>query len=85
MVTGPYEIPNAQVDSYAIYTNNVSGGAFHGSGGPQAAFAAESQMKVALRLLNMLRESSHLTTQTAMPAGVSMPAVITRGADEAAW
>jgi CO/xanthine dehydrogenase Mo-binding subunit len=44
MVTGPYEIPNAHVDSYAVTTNNVPGGAFRGFGGPQGAFVAESQM-----------------------------------------
>src|SRR5690606_23914847 len=77
MVSGPYEIPNARVDSYAVYTNNVPGGAFRGFGGPQGAFAAECQMNklavllemdpVELRIKNSLRDGSYLTTQTEMP------------------
>ena len=43
-VAGPYEVPNAWIDSYAVYTNNVPGGAFRGFGAPQGAFAAEGQM-----------------------------------------
>lgn len=95
MATGPYEIPNAAIDSYAVYTNNVPGGAFRGFGGPQGAFAAESQMNkladalnidsVDLRLRNSLREGSILTTQTPMPPGVTMPQVISRCAEEAGW
>ncbi|HZD11613.1 MAG TPA: molybdopterin cofactor-binding domain-containing protein, partial [Candidatus Binatia bacterium] len=95
MVSGPYEIPNAHVDSYAVYTNNVPGGAFRGFGGPQGAFAAESQMNklaellgmdpVELRLKNSLREGSEFITQTMMPAGVSLPQVLERCAQEASW
>jgi len=95
MVTGPYEIPNAQVDSYAVTTNNIPGGAFRGFGGPQGAFAAECQMNklaealgidpVELRLKNVLREGSLLTTQTPIPPGVSMAEVIEACAAEAGW
>jgi CO/xanthine dehydrogenase Mo-binding subunit len=38
MCTGPYDIPNVKVDSYAVYTNNIPGGAFRGFGGPQGRF-----------------------------------------------
>src|SRR5262249_21680917 len=41
MCTGPYVFPNAKVDAYTAYTNNVPAGAFRGFGGPQGAFAAE--------------------------------------------
>ncbi len=41
MCTGPYDIPNVKVDSYAVYTNNLPNGAFRGFGGPQGAFEAE--------------------------------------------
>ncbi|VAW38673.1 Xanthine dehydrogenase, molybdenum binding subunit, partial [hydrothermal vent metagenome] len=88
MVTGPYEIPNAHLDSYAISTNNVPGGAFRGFGGPQGAFAAETQMNklaealnmspVEIRLKNMLRDGSMLTVQTPMPTGVSLAEVVQR-------
>ncbi|MHA2370812.1 MAG: xanthine dehydrogenase family protein molybdopterin-binding subunit, partial [Candidatus Hodarchaeales archaeon] len=41
---GPYAIPNARVDSYAIATNTVPCGAFRGFGSPQILFACETQM-----------------------------------------
>lgn len=34
-VAGPYELPNAWIDSYAVYTNNTPAGAFRGFGSPQ--------------------------------------------------
>jgi len=90
---GPYEVPNAHIDSHAVYTNAVPGGAFRGFGGPQAAFAAESQMNrlaealgidpVEIRRRNALHDGSIGITQTVMPAGVTMPQVIERCAAEA--
>ena len=95
MVTGPYEIPNAHIDSYAITTNNVPGGAFRGFGGPQGAFAAENQMNklaemlgidpVELRLKNILTDGSLLTVQTPMPKGVSLTEVIETCAERVGW
>jgi CO/xanthine dehydrogenase Mo-binding subunit len=95
MVTGPYVIPNAHVDSYAVTTNNVPGGAFRGFGGPQGAFACESQMNklaealeidpVELRLRNVLREGSITTTQSPIPQGVSIAEVVEKCAAEAGW
>ena len=41
---GPYRIPNVSVESWAVYTNKVKGGAFRGFGNPQVTFAAESQL-----------------------------------------
>ena len=43
---GPYEVPNAKVDCYALYTNNPPAGAYRGFGAPQAHFAAETQMDI---------------------------------------
>ncbi len=95
MCTGPYEIPNVKVDSCAVYTNNIPGGAFRGFGGPQGAFAAESQMNrlaealgmdpVEIRLRNVLREGSLLSVGTALPPGVSIPQVVEECAREAGW
>lgn len=85
-VAGAYEIPNARIDSVAVYTNNVPGGAFRGFGAPQGCFAAEGQMnKLAdalgmdpfeIRRRNALREGSIGITQTEMPPGVTLPEVI---------
>lgn len=95
MVTGPYEIPHAEIDSYAITTNNVPGGAFRGFGGPQGAFVAENQMNklaealgidpVEIRLKNVLRDGSLLTTQTPIPTTVTIAEVIEACAQSAAW
>ncbi|MBI5053328.1 MAG: xanthine dehydrogenase family protein [Chloroflexi bacterium] len=95
MVTGPYEIPNVKVDSYTVLTNNIPGGAFRGFGGPQGAFAAESQMDklaaklgldpVEIRARNTIREGSILSVGTPLPKGVSMPQVMEKGAEEAGW
>jgi len=95
MVSGPYAVPNAKIDSYAVYTNNVPGGAFRGFGGPQGAFAAENQMNklavaldmdpVELRLKNVLRDGVLSVTQTPFPKGVTMPQVIEQCAESANW
>jgi CO/xanthine dehydrogenase Mo-binding subunit len=95
MCTGPYEIPNVKVDSYAVYTNNAVTGAFRGFGGPQGAFAAETQMNrlaealgmdpVEIRLRNVLREGDLLSVGTPLPKGVSMAQVIETCAEKAGW
>jgi CO/xanthine dehydrogenase Mo-binding subunit len=86
LCTGPYEIPNVKVDSYAVYTNNMVTGAFRGFGGPQGAFEAETQMNrlaealgmgpFEIRRKNVLQEGSLLSVGTPLPRGVSMPQVI---------
>jgi CO/xanthine dehydrogenase Mo-binding subunit len=95
MCTGPYEIENVKVDSYAVYTNNIPGGAFRGFGGPQGAFAAEVQMNrlaealrmdpVEIRSRNVLHEGDLLSVGTPLPEGVSMPQVLEQCALAAGW
>ena len=95
MCTGPYEIPNVKVDSYAVYTNNIPGGAFRGFGGPQGAFAAEMQMNrlaealeldpVEFRLHNILQEGSLLSVGTPLPKGVSLSRVVEECARASGW
>jgi CO/xanthine dehydrogenase Mo-binding subunit len=50
---GPYEVPNARVECYAMYTNNPPAGAYRGFGAPQAHFAAETQMDILAEKLGM--------------------------------
>jgi len=93
--TGPYEIPHVAVDTYAVYTNNVSGAAFRGFGGPQGHFAAESQMDrlaealgtdpVEIRLKNVLTDEKLLTTGTPIPGGVGLTETIIAAARAAGW
>ncbi len=83
---GPYRIPNVAIDSDAIVTNNVPGGAFRGFGSPQALFIAESQMNklaealgmdpVALRRKNALRDGDITVNGCVIPSGCSMVEVI---------
>ena len=94
-VSGAYLVPNARVDSRAVYTNAPPGGAFRGFGGPQGAFVAEMQMNklaaltgldpVEIRRRNVLTEGSVGITGTEMPAGVSIGEVVEACALEAAW
>lgn len=94
-VSGPYEIPNARIDSHAVYTNAPPGGAFRGFGGPQGIFVAEMQMNklaalsgidpVELRRRNVLTDGATGITGTEMPAGVSLGEVLEACADEADW
>lgn len=94
-VTGPYEIPNIQVDTLGAITNNIPTGAFRGFGGPQGVMAAEGQMNrlaealsmdpVELRARNVFHEGSILSVGTPLPAGVSMPQVLEHCAAESFW
>ncbi len=91
---GPYELPNAAIDTHVVYTNATPGGAFRGFGAPQAAFAVECQVNklaealgmdpIDIRRINTLREGSPSIAHTPMPAGVTMPEVIEACAHAAA-
>jgi CO/xanthine dehydrogenase Mo-binding subunit len=95
MCTGPYEIPNVKVDAYSVYTNHIPGGAFRGFGGPQAAFACETQMNklaqalgldaVELRARNVLTEGALLSVGTPLPRGVTIGKVVEKCAEHAGW
>jgi CO/xanthine dehydrogenase Mo-binding subunit len=93
--TGPYEFPNVRVNTYAVYTNNVPGGAFRGFGGPQGHFAAEMQMNklaqalgispVEIRLKNILDDQKLLSVGTPLPGGVSLRQVVEEAARAGGW
>ncbi len=95
MISGPYDIQNSQIDTYAVHTNNIPTGAFRGFGAPQACFAIEGAINklaaaididpVELRLRSVFREGSYLSVGTPLPAGVSMPQVIEAAARESYW
>jgi xanthine dehydrogenase molybdenum-binding subunit len=51
--TGPYNVPNARIDCYAMYTNNVPSGAFRGFGVTQSAFAVEQNMDMLAEALGI--------------------------------
>jgi CO/xanthine dehydrogenase Mo-binding subunit len=78
---GPYNTPNALIESLSVYTNNPPCGAMRGFGAVQTCFAAEAQMDklaaaldidpIELRLLNALKPGDVLPT--GQPITGSMP------------
>src|SRR5437870_643515 len=50
---GPYRIPHVLSDSYSVYTNTVPATAFRGFGGPQVAFAYETQLDMIAQRLSI--------------------------------
>ncbi len=80
--TGPYEIPNVDVEVLEVYTNHVFRGAMRGFGTPQAAFASEAQLDLhaealgldplEIRLRNALRNGSTIGTGQVLEAGVGL-------------
>jgi CO/xanthine dehydrogenase Mo-binding subunit len=52
-ILGPYRYPHLKVNSYCIYTNTVSASSFRSIGGPQTAWATESQMDIIARKLGL--------------------------------
>ena len=69
-ILGPYRYPNLKINSYCIYTNTVSAASFRSIGGPQTAWATESQLDiiaeklgidpVELRLKNLVKKGEEL-------------------------
>ena len=95
MVIGPYHIPNVNVQSRAVYTNNLPFGAFRGFGGPQACFAIEMQINklsqklgmdpVELRLRNTIKEGQLTSVRSPLPKGVSIDKVIKTCSEKTNW
>ena len=88
--TGPYEVPNVDIEASCVYTNNPFSGAMRGFGTPQMAFACESQMDlvaqavnispVEMRRRNILQKGSITATQQKLHASVGIGKTL-----EAAW
>jgi xanthine dehydrogenase D subunit len=72
-VAGAYDVPNAQIDGFAAYTNNPPTGAMRGFGAVQACYGVESNMDKLARALNMdpleLRIRNAMQTGTVLPTG----------------
>ena len=87
---GPYECPNADIDSYVVYTNNPPCGAMRGFGAVQTCFAYEAQMDKLAAAAGLdpveLRQRNAMDTGTVMPTGQVMngPAPVHRLLEELA-
>jgi xanthine dehydrogenase D subunit len=74
---GPYDVPNARLDAYVVYTNNPPCGAMRGFGAVQVAIGHEAQMDklaaalemdpVELRIRNAMQPGSLLPTGQVVP------------------
>lgn len=74
---GPYSVPNAEIESHMLYTNNPPCGAMRGFGAVQACFAHESQMDKLARKLGMdpldLRIKNAIKPGDRFPFGQEVP------------
>lgn len=80
--SGPYEMPHAKADCYAMYTNNPPAGAFRGFGVTQSCFAVESMMDmvaenlgidpIEIRRLNALNIGSTTNTGQVLTESVGL-------------
>src|SRR3974390_2034043 len=92
--SGPYDIDNVSIDSYALYTNLTPAGALRGFGIPQLVWAYESHTDMMARALkldplafrraNLLREGRPQATGTPMK-DAAIEAVLERVAERMEW
>jgi xanthine dehydrogenase molybdenum-binding subunit len=79
---GPYDVPNAKSDCFAMYTNNVPAGAFRGFGVTQSCYAVEMTIDelagqlgvdpIELRRMNALHIGSITNTGQVLTESVGM-------------
>ena len=92
--TGPYQIDNVSIDSYALYTNQPPSGALRGFGVPQLVWAYESHTDMIARALkidplefrrrNLMHESGKHTTGTPL-RGAKLDEVLDRVVERMSW
>lgn len=92
--SGPYDIENVSIDSYAVYTNLPPAGAFRGFGIPQVVWPYESHADMISRALNIdpvefrrkniLREGRPHATGTVM-RDAALELVLERVAQRMDW
>lgn len=92
--SGPYDIDNVWIDSYAVYTNLPPAGAFRGFGIPQVVWPYESQADIISRAMNidpvefrrknLLREGRPHATGTPMH-DAAIDLVLERVAERMQW
>ncbi len=92
--SGPYRIPNIQLDGFCVYTNTPVAGAMRGFGCPQVTWAFESQMDIIAEKLKVdrleIRLKNAFETGDASPSGVVLKAVglkecLRKAADQIGW
>jgi CO/xanthine dehydrogenase Mo-binding subunit len=69
-ILGPYRYPHLKINAYCVYTHTASAASFRSIGGPQTAWATESQLDIiakklgldplALRLKNLVKQGEEI-------------------------
>lgn len=91
---GPYDIPNLQMDTIGVYTNNTPSGAFRSFGALQSQFATESHLDMIaerlgldpfeIRRINMMRAGGRTHTKQALKS-VSLGRVLDAAERGCGW
>jgi CO/xanthine dehydrogenase Mo-binding subunit len=91
---GPYNIPNLQMDTIGVYTNNTPSGAFRSFGALQTQFATESHLDLfaerlgldpfEIRRINMMRDGAHTHTKQPLKS-VSLGRVLDAAEQGCGW
>ncbi|MCL6431579.1 MAG: molybdopterin-dependent oxidoreductase [Anaerolineae bacterium] len=94
-LAGPYAVPHARIDGYAVYTNNAVTMAMRGFGATQPPVGYELQMDrlaealdidpVEIRMRNLLEPGSIAVTGNRMPAVTSARETLRAAALAAGW
>lgn len=94
-MAGPYVVPNAKIDGYAVLTNNAIGMAMRGFGALQAAAAYEQHVDrladalgidpVEFRLNNLVEVGSETVLGNTMPPGTEIKETLRQAALAAGW
>ncbi|MGH3148746.1 MAG: xanthine dehydrogenase family protein molybdopterin-binding subunit, partial [Rubrobacter sp.] len=71
LACGPYDVPNADLESFMLYTNNPPCGAMRGFGAVQVCFAHEAQMDKLAAELGL--DPVELRIKNAMRPGIKFP------------
>lgn len=92
---GPYRVPNARINAWAVRTNTVPCGAFRGFGEPQVAFAHEAHIDwvaeqigadpLAFRLQNLLDYGDETITGHRLESSMGMREVVEKVVAESGW
>jgi xanthine dehydrogenase D subunit len=93
--SGPYRIPNIDIEGELVYTNNHVASAFRGFGAPQVMFAIESQMNILaerlgfdpieFRLKNALRKGDIGPFGNKLEGGVGISEALEKARNHNLW
>lgn len=91
---GPYVVPNLQMDTIGVYTNNTPSGAFRSFGALQTQFATETHLDIAceklgldpfeIRRINMMRDGATTHTKQKLKS-VSIGRVLNAAEKASGW